>query len=286
MPLLHPRLALRCIAVAALLLSVPSGAAQPVAWTPSGSQFTYADLADLGGAAPIVADVQVRQATRLKPRDAGPLAPGYARFYFEADVLALIRGDQGLPARIRWLADVALDGANRAPKFKKTRLLLLASAVPGRAGELRLVARDAQLAWTPELDRRLRGVLTELTGGDAPPVVTGIGNAFHVPGSLPGESETQIFLTTGDGRPVSLTVLRRPGEQPRWAVALGEMVDEAAGPPTRDTLLWYRLACTLPPALPAEAGASLDPAASAAARDDYALVLAGLGPCARSRQPG
>ena len=40
------------------------------------------------------------------------------------------------------------------------------------------------------------------------------------PASLPGESETQIFLQTADQRPISLTVLRRPGEQPRWSVAL------------------------------------------------------------------
>ena len=68
-----------------------------------------------------------------------------------------------------------------------------------------------------------------------------IGNAFHVAGSLPGEGETQMFLTTADARPVSLSILRRPGEQPRWAVALAEIVDEAAGPPQRDTFLWYRL---------------------------------------------
>src|SRR3546814_1145016 len=37
---------------------------------------------------------------------------------------------------------------------------------------------------------------------DAPPVITGVGCAFHVPGSLPGEGETQIFLATADGSPV------------------------------------------------------------------------------------
>jgi hypothetical protein len=80
----------------------------------------------------------------------------------------------------------------------------------------------------------------------AAPRITGIGRAFHVPGNLPGESETQIFLQTADSRPVSLSVLRRPGETPRWAVALSEIVDEAAVPPAPGTLLWYRLACTLP----------------------------------------
>ena len=98
----------------------------------------------------------------------------------------------------------------------------------GRAAELRLAARDAQLPFSPEAAARLRAILREASAPGAPPRITGIGRAFHVPGSLPGESETQIFLQTADNRPISLNVLRRPGEQPRWSVALGEMVDEAA----------------------------------------------------------
>jgi hypothetical protein len=107
-----------------------------------------------------------------------------------------------------------------------------------------------------------------------------------VPGSLPGESETQIFLQTSDNRPISLNVLRRPGERPRWSVALSEIVDDAAAPPRPDTLLWYRLACTLPPALPAQSlrEAGRDEAGAIAA--DYRLVLERLGPCARSRPRG
>ena len=64
----------------------------------------------------------------------------------------------------------------------------------------------------------------------AAPRLVGIGKAFHSPGSLPGESETQLFLLATDNRPVSISVLRRPGQAPRWAVALGEIVDEAAAP--------------------------------------------------------
>ncbi len=97
--------------------------------------------------------------------------------------------------------------------------------------------------------------------------------------------ETQIFLQTRDGRPISLNVLRRPGETPRWAVALGEIVDRSARPPAPDTLLWYRLACALPPALPDSSAASLAAADAEATRADYALVLKGLGPCARARKP-
>jgi hypothetical protein len=82
---------------------------------------------------------------------------------------------------------------------------------------------------------------------------------------------------------VSLSILRRPGEAPRWAVALSEVVDESAIIPKPETLLWYRLACGLPPTLPARALEDADGAATAAIRRDYALVLEGLGPCGRTR---
>ena len=111
----------------------------------------------------------------------------------------------------------------------------------------------------------------------------GLGDAFHVAGTVAGEGETQIFLRTENGDPVSLSVLRRPGQPPRWAVALGEIVDEAARAPVPGTLLWYRLACSLPPVLPARAVRTLAVADAEAARADYRLVIEALGPCGRTR---
>ena len=104
-------------------------------------------------------------------------------------------------------------------------------------------------------------------------------SAFYVPGSLPGEGETQIFLLTRNDRPAALSVLRRPGEQPRWSIALSEVIDENATAPARDTLLWYRLACFLPRTLPDNATAALEESEAAHAREDYAFVVQQLGPC-------
>ena len=110
-----------------------------------------------------------------------------------------------------------------------------------------------------------------------------VASAFHSAGNLVGEGETQIFLSTLRAQPVSLTVLRRPGIEPRWAVALGEIVDEAARPPERDTLGWYRLACFLPPTLPDTALSELTAENADAAKADYAFVIGSLGPCTRTR---
>lgn len=273
------------LAGAVLMAPAANAAPPPPAVSAAAPALTYADLADLAAASPIVADVEVLRASRLKPAQSPGVAPGFVRFYVEGRVLALIRGAQGLPGEVSWLVDLPLDARNRPPKLaKRTRLLLLATP-GGKMGEVRLAAPYAQFAWSPDLDARLRRVLTAMTAADAPPRVTGIGSAFFVPGSLPGESETQIFLRTADNRPISLNVLRRPGAEPRWAVALGEMVDEAAGPPAPDSLLWYRLACFLPETLPPSATGELDPEGAAAAAADYRFVIGALGRCQRNHAP-
>ncbi len=245
---------------------------------------TYADLADLALAAPVAARVRVARSKAVKAERAPGLEPGMARFYVEASLVSLIRSPQSLPERLSYLVDLPRDSRGRAPKLRKgSEFLLLAAPVAGKPGELRLAAADAQIPFTPERAETLRSILREASSAEPPPRIAGIGRAFHVPGAIRGESETQIFLQTAEGRPVSLTVLRRPGETPQWAVALSEIVDEAAEPPAPGTLLWYRLACGLPRALPRQSLADAGYEGSAAIQADYRLVLERLGPCVRAR---
>jgi hypothetical protein len=273
-------LALCALIAVASPACLPSAQAQIVA--ESGAVLPdYVATADLILAAPVVLDARIRSAARIKGAEAAGVAPGQARFYVEADVLALIRSAAPLPARVGYVVDVPLDARGRVPKLNKQRVLLFARTVPGQPMMLQLPRLDAQRSWSPELDALVRRIVRELVDPAAPPAVTGLGNAFHVPGTLPGEGETQIFVQTATGAPISLSILRRPGEQRRWAVALGEIVDDAAGPPPRDTLLWYRLACGLPRALPAASLTEQEPANAALAREDYAFVIEQLGPCRR-----
>lgn len=282
---------IRNLAGAALLAFSPLQALEsqglPSRPGPAAPALSFADLADLALPAPIAAHVRIDQVDALSAREAATVPIGYRRFLVEARIVALIRGEGGLPARVTYLVDLpdvaGESGARPARLRRRSEHLVLARRVPDRPGELRLVARDAQLPFSPELAARLRDLLREAEAADAPPRITGIGRAFHVPGSLPGESETQIFLTTPDARPVSIAILRRPQEQPRWAVALGEMIDDSARPPAPDTLLWYRLACSLPAALPAASLETAEGAEAAAIRADYRIVVASLGPCARHR---
>jgi hypothetical protein len=106
---------------------------------------------------------------------------------------------------------------------------------------------------------------------------------MSVAGNLFGESETQLFLDTVSGEPVSLTVIRRPGMDPAWGVSWTEIVDQSARPPAPRTVEWYRLACSLPPELPADSYLQQDTAAQEQAREDYSFILDQLGDCGRTR---
>lgn len=273
------------IALAAALAALPCAAVAQQQRLPPPPQSAlptppYAAYADLVVAAPVIVDGAVRSEVRLKPIEAPDVPAGAARLYLEADVLALIRGTDAVPQRIGYTVDVKLDARGRPPRFRKARVLLFARGVTGKIGQVQLIRPDAQRGWTPGADALTRRIVREVLAPDAPPAVTGIGNAFHTSGAIPGEGETQVFLTTPDGRPISLNIAREADAPPHWSVALSEVVDESAPPPVRDSLLWYRLACSLPATLPDAANASTGDDAIKA-REDYAFVLQALGPCDR-----
>ena len=262
-------------------VSAAPAAPSPAA-TSGNPAFSYADLADLALRGQLVAGVTVTRAERLKGELEPGLAAGRARFLIQATTGMLLRGSEGMPGSISYIVDVPLDPNGKAPKLKKSRFILIADRVVGRPMMVRLTSPHSQLDWTQANESRLRAILTEASSSSAPPRITAVGNAFHVPGAIPGESESQIFLTTSDNRPISLSVLRRPGEQPRWAVALGEMIDENAKAPARGTLLWYSLACFLPSRVPDRSISALSEGDQRAVREDYRLVLEKLGPCGRT----
>lgn len=243
---------------------------------------TYADLVDLSLGSKVVVRATITLQQALKPGIATDVPPGKARLYFEAQTTALLVGPD-TAGLLQFLADVPLDTRGKPPKLKKTSVLLFGEAVPGRPGMLRLVAPDAMLAWTPELEARIRPILTEMVDPARPPKVTGVREAMHVPGNLAGEGETQVFLATPDGSPASLSIVRRPGQPATWGVSFAEVVDQSARPPQPETLAWYRLACALPPALPERSVIGGSAEDRTTATEDYAQVVRELGSCTRNR---
>ena len=246
---------------------------------------TYADLVDLAGESKLVVKAKIRKQSALSPERSPFLRSGYVRLYIEADTEALITGSASIGESLRYLADVPIEANGKPPKLTKQEVLLFALPVAGSPSDLQLVTNEAQFADSPSLEMQLRTILGELVAPDAPPKITGLRDAFSVAGNLAGESETQIFLETDSGAPVSLNVIRRPGMAPEWGVSWTDLVDESARPPKRDTLAWYRLACFLPLTLPEESNLAPPGESKQRAAQDYALVIDQLGTCPRNLHP-
>ena len=272
----RPLLRLPLTALSLAFAGAASAAPPPPPYAGLPTAYSYVALADMALASQVVIAADIVDAIPLK--DSTDVPADKTRYYVQAQVKALISGRADLPLNIAYQVDLPTDPKGRKLKLKGVPVLLLAATTP-TAGMLRLIGPNAQVPRTPDNEARVRAILAAAIAPDAPPIMTGITRAFHVAGTLPGESETQIFVKTADARPISLNILRRPGEKPRWAVALTELVDDSAAPPPPDSLLWYRLACGLPRKVPDSAVDGQTPADADAARADYALVLAGLGPC-------
>lgn len=267
----------------AAIISSPSLAAAPLPAVSTATAGNYADLADLADSAEMVLKAQVRKLSRVENERAGGLRPGWGRFYIQARTRALLIGQAPQGEALTYLVDLPLDTRGKPPAVKKKDVIVFARPVPGRPGELQLVAPDAQVLWNPAVEAQVRAILTELVAPDAPGRVTGVRELIHVPGNLAGEGETQIFLSTKQGAAASITVQSKPGAAPIWGASFSELLAQLGNPPRRDTLAWYRLACFLPAMPPAGANLSETPESKARAEADYRLVMAELGACERSR---
>ncbi|WP_157099191.1 hypothetical protein [Novosphingobium rosa] len=265
-----------------LALIQPHGANAVAVPPPAPPALHYADLVDLADSAPLVLRAEIRDAVLLKPERAPDVRAGWGRIYVEATATQALRGTVPPGMVIRYLADVPLGPKGKLPPYKKLSVLLFAR---GKAGsdELQLVAPDAQLVWGQDLDTRVRSLLGELGASDAPPRVTGVTQALYEPGNLVGEGETQLFLSTSNSQPATITVLHKPGQPTNWSVSFSEVVDARGRPPAPDTLPWFRLACGLPRALPGGVNVSDNNDDRVQAALDYDHVLKDLGACERAR---
>src|SRR3546814_15635004 len=85
----------------------------------------------------------------------------------------------------------------KLPKLKNELALLFLKR--GQSpGQMVLTGPHSQIARTEEAARTIRAILTEANANPRRFKITEVGDAFHVPGTIPGESETQIFLRTSD----------------------------------------------------------------------------------------
>jgi hypothetical protein len=237
----------------------------------------YADIADLVLAAPIIVRATITRAQPLPRRQAGAVPPGRVRLAVTADITNLLAAPQASGGTLAWLWDAPADAQGKPPRARGMDILAFV-AVPAAGGATRLVSTRAVQPFDPVMADQVRAILTEQRSGQVP-VFTGVSNGFRADGTITGESESQFFLTSADGKPATLVVQNRPGERRRVAVARGDIIDDSAEAVRPASLLWYRLACFLPANLPAAAGGD-----DAALARDWRDALASLGPCGRTGQ--
>lgn len=260
------------------------------AQTPAQTMFSvpaqggsYADIADLVVNSPLILDAQIRKVTTLPPTQTLGVPANIQRVLIDADVSSLVRGTDGFAAKARFLLDVPKNAKGKIPKLQKRRYFILGNKVPGSPGSVKLSRPDALVEWSPTNDATLRAITKEAVQIDAPEAITEVSSAFYSQGTVLGEGETQIFLRTASGQPISVSILSRPGQSKRWAVSTGDVIDESAIAPAKDTLLWYRLACSLPRTLDARLVESSEAKDITSAQADYRFVIESLGPCGRTR---
>lgn len=255
----------------------------PSSFAVQADSASYADIADLVVVSSLIVDANVRNLRKIPAEQAVGVPANLQRMLVEADIVTLIRGQEGVTPRVRFLLDIPKDAKGKIPKLKKQRLFLLGSSVAGRPGEIRLSRPNALIQWSAANDILVRAITKEAVQIDAPEKITGITSAFHSAGTVIDEGETQIFLKTAKDQPLSLSVLSRPGELKRWAVSTAEVIDESATAPAKFTLLWYRLACELPRSIAAEMVEAADSEGAAKVQADYNFILDSIGPCGRKR---
>jgi hypothetical protein len=250
----------------------------------SATNYSYADVADLVVNAPLIVDVSIRKATPVPAQQAVGVPVNLQRMLIEGDVMALLRSKDGMGGTVRFLLDVPKDAKGKIPKLKKQRYFLFANKVAAMPGTIRLIRPNALAEWSPANDNMVRAITREAVQLDAPQAITALTSASYSPGDIPGEGDTQIFLNAAGGQPYSISVTSRAGKPKSWTVSMSDLIEEGASAPKRNTILWYRLACGMPPTLSAEQIESADTENAARAQADYAFVLQSLGKCDRMRR--
>lgn len=248
---------------------------------PASQVPTYADLVTMAMAADTVAIVTVEDQIAFPPERAPGLPPSQIRLYIEALTRSLLVAPQSVAGELAFVVDKARDRDGDAPDLEDRNYVIFGALSRSQPGTIQLISSRAMLPADPQIESRVRRVLTQLAAADAPPGITGVRDVISVPGNLAGESETQMFVETETGAPVSLSVIRRPGMAPEWGISLGELVDSSARAPEPESIAWYRFACFLPRELPDDSFLQRDRASQAQAREDYAFILDELGPCER-----
>ncbi len=240
---------------------------------------SYDALTNITLESPLVADIIVTKVKKLPETQTIGVPANRKRILIIAELQSLIRAQKGLNSEIKFLFDAPLDSRGKMPKLKKQRFLVFGSNVNNRPDFIKLTHTASMLPYSQDDNNVLRNIIRSIIASDAPQKIVSISSAFHSPGTIIGEGETQIFLNTEFGQPIAISVVSKRGESQRWSVSTSEVIDINASEPTRNSLLGHRLACGLPNSLSNENIEASNAQDRRKAAADYDYVRKALGNC-------
>lgn len=271
------------IAVFSLFFMVPALHAQSVTTETKNilgqSPPSYDALTNIALESPLVADIIVKKVNSLPASQSVGVPANKKRILIIAELQSLIRARKGLNSEIKFLFDAPLDSRGKIPKLKKLRFLAFGSNVKNNADFIKLTHIASMIPYTQNANNALRTIIKDIIAEDAPQKITSISSAFHSPGTIIGEGETQIFLNTETGQPIAISVISKQNQRPKWSASTSEVIDINATEPARNSLLGHRLACGLPNMIDndkIEAASSKDRRKAAT---DYDYVRSSIGRC-------
>lgn len=244
---------------------------------------SYDDIMSITLESELVVDIVARKIKKLPDSQTIGVRADRKRILIIGEVQSLIRGQKGLSSEIQFLYDAPIDSRGKIPKLKKKRFIAFGRHVTNRSDFIRLTHTASMLPYSDAINERVRSSIREAIAADAPQEIISVSSAFHSPGTIIGEGETQIFLETKFGQPMAISVTSKRGQNRRWSVSTSEVIDINATEPRRSSLLGYRLACSLPRSISPNIIEANNQSERQKLLSDYKLILDSVGPCERSR---
>ena len=268
----------RLVCAAAILIASGQAVAAPAPPPPPPPQ-SYAQLARLYLASPIVLRAQVKSEAKLSKKTLAamePLPPQQGRLMLGVEIQSVLKAPQALPAQMSFLWQGPLDANGKLPKLRKSsRLFFLMPTGPS----VTLVEVGAAPLWSSADEETLRAIGREASD----PVAVGLApGALRLATVTPADGDRSspfvhfLFETRGGSNLVAI-LERADG---RWLLRTTTSdLDQDARPVPPNSLLWYHLACGLPAAPPDPVSRQASAEDAALAREAWAGMLADLGPC-------
>jgi hypothetical protein len=266
----------------ALVPAQRAPAAQPAAAAVAAPAPSYASLARLTLAAPVIVRAQVRKPGLFSRPQVTQLPNGRLRVVMEADLQSVIQAPLAIRTPIQFVWEGQGDAKGRAPDLSRQTFLMFLNRPATAAEPFTLVRASGLAPWSEPAEATVRRIIGEAL--QSPSIaklqLSGVREIMALDADPPYAASYQLLLDGRSGEAVALQLDQHPqAQRDRVQVSFDDTM-VAAQAVQRDTLLWYAIACTLPrQSADRIAAAAAVPDQAGAAASAYARLVNALGTC-------